>query len=82
MEFSPLDCQGIPFQALLVAARNREAEQEKFLHSEFYGLMRNRGIILGIIAVIDVKNVLKDCCGSIGEYHLVWRSGKATGLRK
>ena len=56
MEFSPLDCQGIPFQALLVAARNREAEQEKFLHSEFYGLMRNRGIILGIIAVINVKN--------------------------
>lgn len=30
-QFSPLDCQGIPFQALLVAARNREAEQEKFL---------------------------------------------------
>lgn len=28
--------------------------------------MRNRHIILGMTAVINVKNVLIDCCGSIG----------------
>ena len=44
--------------------------------------MRNRRIILGMTAVINVKNVLIDCCGSIGEWHLVWRSGKATGRRR